>query len=116
VLNHISGSRGDVAGAYQRHDWAAEKRAAFAGGGGRNRVGRPLVEHLAEDGALVFAHACRHGAEGIVSKKVDAPYRSGPHDAWIKTKKSDSRRRAAGAERELEQVIPSHPAVSELRL
>jgi integrase len=29
VLNHISGSRGGVAGVYQRHDWAAEKRAAL---------------------------------------------------------------------------------------
>jgi hypothetical protein len=28
VLNHISGSRGGIAGVYQRHDWAAEKRAA----------------------------------------------------------------------------------------
>jgi hypothetical protein len=30
-----------------------------------------LNEHIAEDGATVFAHACRLGAEGIVSKKVD---------------------------------------------
>ena len=29
VLNHISGSRGGIAGIYQRHDWAAEKRAAL---------------------------------------------------------------------------------------
>jgi integrase len=28
VLNHVSGSRGGVAGIYQRHDWADEKRAA----------------------------------------------------------------------------------------
>lgn len=28
VLNHISGSRSGVAGIYQRHDWADEKRAA----------------------------------------------------------------------------------------
>jgi integrase len=26
VLNHISGSRGGIAGVYQRHDWATEKR------------------------------------------------------------------------------------------
>jgi ATP-dependent DNA ligase len=30
-----------------------------------------LNEHVAEDGPTVFAHACRLGAEGIVSKKVD---------------------------------------------
>jgi hypothetical protein len=32
----------------------------------------------------VFAHACRLGAEGIVSKKVDSTYRSGPCRVWIK--------------------------------
>jgi bifunctional non-homologous end joining protein LigD len=37
-----------------------------------------LNEHIAEDGATVFAHACQLGAEGIVSKKVDGTYRSGP--------------------------------------
>jgi hypothetical protein len=31
-----------------------------------------LNEHIAEDEATVFAHACRLGAEGIVSKRVDA--------------------------------------------
>ena len=29
VLNHISGSRGGIAGVYQRHDWVTEKRAAL---------------------------------------------------------------------------------------
>jgi integrase len=29
VLNHVSGSRGGIAGVYQRHDWALEKRAAL---------------------------------------------------------------------------------------
>jgi integrase len=29
VLNHISGSRGGIAGVYQRHNWAGEKRAAL---------------------------------------------------------------------------------------
>jgi integrase len=33
VLNHISGSRAGIAGIYQRHDWAAEKRAALEGWG-----------------------------------------------------------------------------------
>jgi hypothetical protein len=28
VLNHTSGTRGGIAGVYQRHDWAGEKRAA----------------------------------------------------------------------------------------
>jgi integrase len=29
VLNHVSGARGGVAGVYQRHDWADEKRTAL---------------------------------------------------------------------------------------
>ena len=43
-------------------------------------------EHIAEDGATVFAHACRLGAEGIVSKRIDGTYRSGPRPAWIKVR------------------------------
>ncbi len=30
VLNHISGSRAGIVGIYQRHTWAAEKRAALS--------------------------------------------------------------------------------------
>jgi len=36
-------------------------------------------------GELVFAHACRMGLEGIVSKRIDAPYRSGPCKTWLKS-------------------------------
>jgi bifunctional non-homologous end joining protein LigD len=43
-------------------------------------------EHVAEDGPMVFEHACRLGAEGIVSKKIDGTYRSGPCPAWIKVR------------------------------
>jgi integrase len=32
VLNHISGSRGGIAGVYQRHDWAPEKRGRSTDG------------------------------------------------------------------------------------
>jgi ATP-dependent DNA ligase len=35
---------------------------------------------------VVFEHACKLGAEGIVSKRIDAPYRSGPHSASIKVR------------------------------
>src|SRR4051794_22394187 len=34
-------------------------------------------EHLTHEGRAVFEHACRLGLEGIVSKLLDAPYRSG---------------------------------------
>jgi bifunctional non-homologous end joining protein LigD len=43
-------------------------------------------EHIAEGGPVVFAHACRLGAEGIVSKKIDCTYRSGPCRVWIKVR------------------------------
>jgi ATP-dependent DNA ligase len=43
-------------------------------------------EHIAQDGPIVFAHACRLGAEGIVSKKIDSTYRSGPCRVWIKVR------------------------------
>ena len=43
-------------------------------------------DHLTGDGATVFAHVCRMGLEGIVSKRVDAPYRSGPSKTWLKSK------------------------------
>jgi bifunctional non-homologous end joining protein LigD len=43
-------------------------------------------EHIAEDGPVVFAHACRLGAEGIVSKRVDGTYQSGPSRIWVKVR------------------------------
>ena len=42
-----------------------------------------LSEHIEDDGAIVFRHACRLGCEGIVSKRRDAPYRSGRVQTWI---------------------------------
>ena len=42
--------------------------------------------HLDGDGATIFAHACKLGLEGIVSKHRDHPYRSGPTKAWLKIK------------------------------
>ena len=43
-------------------------------------------EHLDGDGAIIFAHACKLGLEGIVSKRRDLPYRSGRVRSWIKVK------------------------------
>ncbi len=50
------------------------------------KAGILLNEHVAGDGPTVFAHACRLGAEGIVSKKIDGTYRSGPCPVWIKVR------------------------------
>jgi bifunctional non-homologous end joining protein LigD len=50
------------------------------------KAGMLYSEDIAEEGQVVFAHACELGAEGIVSKRIDSPYRSGPHPAWVKVK------------------------------
>ena len=34
----------------------------------------------------MFAHACKLGLEGIVSKRRESPYRSGRSPHWIKSK------------------------------
>jgi bifunctional non-homologous end joining protein LigD len=43
-------------------------------------------EHLSADGAKMLAQACKLGLEGIISKRIDRPYRSGRHDDWLKSK------------------------------
>jgi bifunctional non-homologous end joining protein LigD len=57
---------------------------------GKRRIGIVLSEQTEEDGALLFVHACRLGLEGIVSKRLSAPYRSGPSRDWIKVTNPDS--------------------------
>jgi bifunctional non-homologous end joining protein LigD len=49
-------------------------------------AGIQYSEHLEGGGAAIFAHACKLGAEGIVSKHREHPYRSGPSKAWLKIK------------------------------
>lgn len=45
------------------------------------------VDHLdVHEGDEVYEHACMMGLEGIVSKRKDAPYRSGRQEIWTKTK------------------------------
>ena len=43
-------------------------------------------EHIEADGPTVFAHACKMGLEGIVSKRKDSTYRSGRSPDWLKSK------------------------------
>jgi bifunctional non-homologous end joining protein LigD len=57
---------------------------------GRRRIGIVLSDHTDQDGALLFMHACRMGLEGIVSKRLTAPYRSGPSGDWLKIKNPNS--------------------------
>jgi bifunctional non-homologous end joining protein LigD len=45
-----------------------------------------LNEHFEDDGELVFGAACQLGCEGIVSKRLGSPYRSGRSAHWVKVK------------------------------
>jgi len=45
-----------------------------------------LSEHLDGDGETIFRHACALGAEGVVAKRRDRPYRSGRCADWVKVK------------------------------
>ena len=45
-----------------------------------------LSECVQGNGADIFAGACKAGAEGIISKKADAPYRGGRTKTWRKVK------------------------------
>ncbi|MFL5002070.1 MAG: DNA ligase D, partial [Xanthobacteraceae bacterium] len=75
---------------------------------GRDLTGAPLIErkemleqllsglsadvpirfsgHFEEPGSVLLEHACRMGLEGIISKRRDAPYRSGRGGDWLKIK------------------------------
>jgi bifunctional non-homologous end joining protein LigD len=50
------------------------------------KPGIRLSEHIEADGATVFAHACKLGFEGIVSKRLDGTYQSGRARTWLKVK------------------------------
>lgn len=44
------------------------------------------VDHFITAGDAVLQSACRLDLEGIISKRIDAPYRSGRSDTWAKSK------------------------------
>ena len=52
----------------------------------------------------MFAHACKMGLEGIVSKRKDSPYRSGRSPHWIKSKNPN----APAVKREAEEDRGQH--------
>jgi len=56
-----------------------------------NRVGKAgpnlrFVDHFASSGEAVLLSACRMDLEGVISKKLDDPYRSGRTGSWVKSK------------------------------
>jgi bifunctional non-homologous end joining protein LigD len=57
----------------------------------RSLPGVRLNEHLEHpEGDVVFAHACKMGLEGIVSKRLGSRYRSGRSPDWLKFKNPDA--------------------------
>jgi bifunctional non-homologous end joining protein LigD len=53
----------------------------------KKRRGRiRYVDHFEIAGDALLQSACRMSLEGIVSKRLDAPYRSGPSETWAKSK------------------------------
>ncbi len=44
------------------------------------------VDHFTTGGEAVLKSACRMDLEGIVSKRLDAPYQSGRGESWVKSK------------------------------
>jgi len=76
-----------------------ERKAKLARLLAGSTAGIVFNEHTDAEGAVVFRQACKMGLEGIVSKRVSSPYRSGPSRDWLKIKSPDSpamRRTRAG--------------------
>ena len=63
------------------------------------KSGLQLNAHISEPGDIVFRHACKLGLEGIVSKRLGSPYRSGRSNDWLKSKNPD----APAVKREFEE-------------
>jgi bifunctional non-homologous end joining protein LigD len=54
---------------------------------GKRSLGIVLSQHTDED---IFQGVCRMGLEGVVSKRLSSPYRSGRSTDWLKIKNPDS--------------------------
>jgi bifunctional non-homologous end joining protein LigD len=73
-----------------RRDPLQVRKATLASILAKASPGIRLNEHIEGDGPTVFAHACKMGLEGIVSKRKDSTYRSGRSPDWLKMKNPDA--------------------------
>jgi ATP-dependent DNA ligase len=87
----------------------AERKAILRKTLQRTRRGIQYVEHTEGDGVEIFKAVCKLGLEGIVSKNLNAAYKSGPSKAWLKIKNP----KAPGRQRESSMV---HSEVKETKL
>ena len=78
---------GDDLGSLPLEERKAQLRSLLV----RSKMGIVESDHVAgDDGAKIFKAACEIGLEGIVSKRRDRPYVSGPCKHWIKVKNPDA--------------------------
>jgi bifunctional non-homologous end joining protein LigD len=73
-----------------RRDPLEVRKATLASIVAKASPGIRFNEHIEGDGPTVFAHACKLGLEGIVSKRKDSAYRSGRSPDWLKMKNADA--------------------------
>ena len=71
-----------------------DELADLVGHDGRGTI--RFSEHFTDSGARMLAHACAMGLEGIVSKKLNEPYRSGRSEAFVKIKCSNAQELVVG--------------------
>jgi bifunctional non-homologous end joining protein LigD len=64
----------------------SERKAALSKLLRKSGGGIQYVAHCTLEGEEAFAAACELGIEGIVSKRLTAPYKSGPCKSWINVK------------------------------
>jgi bifunctional non-homologous end joining protein LigD len=87
-----------------RRDPLEVRKATLASILAKARPGIRFNEHIEGDGPTAFAHACKLGLEGIVSKRKGSTYRSGRSPDWLKMKNpsaaaASGRPRRIGAKR-----------------
>ena len=73
-----------------RRDPLQVRKATLASILAKASPGIRFNEHIVGDDPTVFAHACKMGLEGIVSKRKDSAYRSGRSPDWLKMKNSNA--------------------------
>jgi bifunctional non-homologous end joining protein LigD len=73
-----------------RRDPLEVRKATLVSVVAKARPGIRFNEHIEGDGPTVFAHACKLGLKGIVSKRKDSAYRSGRSPDWLKMKNADA--------------------------
>jgi len=64
----------------------SERKARLQTHVGDAPVNIRYVDHFITAGDAVLLSACRMDLEGIVSKRLDAPYQSGRGESWVKSK------------------------------